>query len=154
MGQASCTPRTSGTAGYEAHPAFAAWPREAIRALNSASVVVDIPRGTTLYTAGDPAAGLYLLRAGQIELVMPAERSRCRVSHVVEAGGTIGLGPTLSGRPYEFTARAARASSALFVPRKKFLEILSRFPTASISVSQVLSREIELAYRRLLALRS
>ena len=41
-----------------------------------------------------------------------------------------------------------------FVPRDEFLTILSRFPQATISVSEALSSEVELAYRRLVALRS
>jgi CRP-like cAMP-binding protein len=146
---------SSGTRpGFGLHPAFADWPREALKALDRACVRKPFAKGVTIYKAGDPVLGLYLVRSGEINLLNPEVDGRVSVSHSVEAGGTVGLGPTVSGRPYEFTARTASACSTLFVPRKDFLAILSRFPEATISVSHVLSTEIERAYRRLRVLRA
>jgi CRP-like cAMP-binding protein len=140
--------------GFGLHPAFAAWPREALMALDRASVPVEFAKGATLYTAGDPVAGLYLLRSGEVKLLMPERDGKSSVSHTVAAGGTVGLGPTVSGQPYEFTARATSRCSAAFVPRQGFIAILRRFPEATLSVSHVLTIEIERAYRHLRGLRT
>jgi CRP-like cAMP-binding protein len=123
-------------------------------ALDRASIPVDFAKGVTLYTAGDPVAGLYLLRSGGVKLLIPERDGKSCLSHTVAPGGTVGLGPTVSGRPYEFTARATSRCSALFVSRQDFIAILSRFPDATLSVSHVLSTEIERAYRRLRYLRA
>jgi CRP-like cAMP-binding protein len=139
---------------WERHPAFSLWPQEALHELNVKSVQVECADGATLYSAGQPSAGIYLVRSGRVELLLPATRGKFVVSHVVEAGGTIGLGPVVSGKPYEFTARIIGPAVLCFVPREEFMTVLSRYPQATISVSETLSREVELAYRRLVALRA
>ncbi len=139
--------------GFATHPAFETWPDDAIRALNQAVSVVECPAGEVLYLAGDIAKGVFLLRQGEVELLMPGPNGQQLVSHRVRAGGTIGLGPVVAGRAYEFTARASRKVTALFVPRAAFMEILAEFPRATISVSHALSSEVAMAYRRLVSLR-
>jgi CRP-like cAMP-binding protein len=154
MQHASEHTTTSSTAGFERHPGFAAWPAEARRELDRIGIVHEYANGTELYRAGDPVTGLYLVRRGRVELLLKGTRGRFIVSHIVEPGGTIGLGPTVGGKPYEFTARTIGPTVLSFVPRVQFLAILARYPEATVSVSEVLSSEVELAYRRLIALRA
>jgi len=144
----------SSASGFMAHPGFANWPDEARHELDRASAVQEYPNGAELYRAGDPVLGLYLVRTGRVELLLRGPRGRFIVSHVVEPGGTIGLGPTVGGKPYEFTARTIGATTLSFVPREQFVRILASYPEATVSVSEVLSSEVELAYRRLIALRA
>ena len=137
---------------FDRHPGFAGWPKAALKALNHACVAVEFAAGDYLYSASDPAAGLYLLQSGSVELLL-SDSGKYVVSHIIEPGGTIGLGPTVSGKPYEFTARAVSRCTACFVPRQEFIDILCHYPEATISVSHVLSSEVEMAYRRLRTLR-
>ena|SRR5438045_3612279 len=139
--------------GFEHHPAFANWPKPALCALNGVCVDCEFKPGETLYVAGDRCRGLFLINSGQIELLLPGAGNKFVVSHVVGPHGTVGLGPTVSGKLYEFTARAIDDCAAFFVRRQDFMKILARFPEATLSVSNVLSMEVEMAYRRLRNLR-
>lgn len=86
---------------------------------------IRVTAGTTIYHAGKPIKGLYIIVSGQIEILDPdgAFVSSLGSRHTFGERGLLrdGLAAT--------TARASQESSLLLLPAQHFLELLKQSPT-------------------------
>jgi len=106
-----------------------------------------------LFEEGEKPAGVFLLRSGRVKLGV---RSRHGGQFLLEVAGTgemLGLSASVSGRPYEITARTITPVEAVFVPREDFLSFLRERPSACMEMVRVLSADLDTAYERIRHLR-
>ena len=69
----------------------------------------------TLYRAGDPASGLYLIVAGRVRVSREAE-NQTHMLHFERAGGMLGEIPVFGGGSFPATAVATESTRCLHVP--------------------------------------
>lgn len=72
-------------------------------------------RGATLYRAGDPAHGLYLVLSGRVH-VRRERVSDTEFLHTEGAGGVLGEIPVFGGGAFPASARAAAATQCFYLP--------------------------------------
>lgn len=72
-------------------------------------------RGETLFRAGDPARGLFLIVEGRVRIVRETI-GRGQVVHEEGPGGTLGEIPLFTGCPYPATATATESTRCLVFP--------------------------------------
>ena len=103
--------------------------------------IVSKRKGTILFSRGDTAAGVFLVRAGKVLLALdrinPAFPPRTR-----GAGSVIGLPAAVGGSPYSLTATVIEDAELAFVPRDELVDCLKQNPSLCFEVMDILSREI------------
>src|SRR5438105_4623920 len=70
----------------------------------------SLPGGTTLYSAGESADGLYVVVNGGLGLYVPTPAGGARLSGTISPGETVGEMEVLSGKPRGATAVTLRAT--------------------------------------------
>jgi CRP-like cAMP-binding protein len=98
-------------------------------------------KGTTLFRAGEPAKGVFLIRSGQVRLSL-GEAPSVYPSRVLGPGNVIGLPASFSGEPYSLTANTEKDCCVDFIPRSRLISLFRENPEVSYEIVRVLSEEI------------
>ncbi|MGE0101044.1 MAG: Crp/Fnr family transcriptional regulator [Blastocatellales bacterium] len=98
------------------------------------------PQGTLLFIEGQDPKGVFVLCSGRAKLTISSGNGKS-LMRVAEAGEILGLGATISGRPYEVSAEMMDGGQVNFIKRENFLEFLRRDVDVSLRMAQLLSRE-------------
>lgn len=139
-------PATS--AHLDALPLFDSLPAETRRRLISAAAVRHFPAGATLFRAGDPATGLYVILEGRVR-VLRARDGRQSVIHTEEAGGTLAEVPLFEGGVLPATAEAVTATHCLHIPGDALTTIMRTDPAVALLFLRRLSARVRTLVERL-----
>ena len=121
---------------------------EFFQALAIAAAVLEIGGGTALYREGEPSGAVYFLREGRAKLYRSSggPKARDQILGVVGDGAVIGLSSALEGRPQSQGATALTDCVLYAVFRDDLVELMGRFPDASLRHARALAarnRELE-----------
>jgi CRP-like cAMP-binding protein len=94
----------------------------ALDQLLSIATVRDIPAGTCLYQAQDPATAVYVILDGRVELTDPADRGR--VFEQLTTHDAFGRMSFVTGMPRATEAHTATQVRLLVIPRDAFMAVL------------------------------
>ena len=90
---------------------------------------VDAPKGSVVFSAGDPGDSMYIVLAGRLRLDPPEDGSeRRQASGEVRRGGTIGELEMLTGQDRPFSATVVRDTRLARIPRDGFLRLAESYP--------------------------
>ncbi|HXE91535.1 MAG TPA: cyclic nucleotide-binding domain-containing protein [Terriglobales bacterium] len=110
-------------------------------------------KGECLFREGRNARGVYVLRAGEAELVVNPPGGKRIVVCKARPGTLLGLSAAIRGTPAELSAEVTRPSRVLYIPRPQFLRFLKQHTAAWLPILQRLSRDVEEAHQRVHAIR-
>ena len=99
-------------------------------------------RGATLYQRGMAATGFYLVESGSVRVLLPIKNG----VHLLETAGEgaiLGLPETVPGTIYRTTVQADESTTAAFLARDDFLELLGKHPDLGIHVIRMLSNNLQ-----------
>jgi CRP/FNR family transcriptional regulator len=118
------------------------------QALAMSAEVLEIGAGTVLYREGEPSGAVYLLREGRAKLYRTkgGPKVRDQILGVVGDGSVLGLASALEGRPQNAGAAALTDCVLYAVFRDDLVEVLGRFPEATLRLARFLAartRELE-----------
>ena len=99
--------------------------------------------GEIIFKEGDPAGGLYLVRAGRVRLTV-RERDREIVLGTAGPGDTLGELAAVDGGPRTATAHALGATAADYIPREMFAASLSSAPAAAVLLLHRMAKRLRL----------
>jgi len=99
---------------------------------------VLFPPGATIFSEGAPAADIYSVVTGRVELCREAGRIE-----VLGPGESFGTLAALTREPRFFTARATERSRCLRLHRDTFWEIVEAYPQVAHGVIETLARKVE-----------
>ena len=121
---------------------------EFFQALAIAAAVLEIGGGTALFREGEPSGAVYFLREGRAKLYRSSggPKARDQILGVVGDGAVIGLPSALEGRPQSQGATALTDCVLYAVFRDDLVELMGRFPDASLRLARALAarnREME-----------
>ncbi|MFR9749717.1 Crp/Fnr family transcriptional regulator [Nocardia sp. 004] len=89
--------------------------------------VRPVPTGAVVFAAGHPPGGVWIVRAGQLELTVGSGRRRAVVD-ILRPGDVDGDIPLLLDMPLMYTARALTDSTCLFLSQAAFEKLLAGHP--------------------------
>jgi CRP/FNR family transcriptional regulator, dissimilatory nitrate respiration regulator len=89
--------------------------------------VLRVPAGATVFVAGEPADGLYVVVLGRVRLNL-GSGANSRVIAVMERGDCIGLAVLLQRGTYPVTATAAEDSLLVRVPATTVQRVMAEVP--------------------------
>jgi CRP-like cAMP-binding protein len=99
------------------------------------------PAGTTIFSKGDPADSLCILREGIVRLVSLSEQGAETILHLLKADSIFGE-LLLSEELRAFTAVSESDTVISFLPKAGFLKFLTSSPTGSLNFIRLLSRRL------------
>jgi CRP-like cAMP-binding protein len=108
----------------------------------------DFSRGSTLYRYGAVASGLYLVEKGAVRVLLPTSDNKSQLLEIAGAGAILGLSESLSGDNYRVTVQAEEPTSAVFIARKDFIQLLNGQQELCMQVVQLLSESLHGLYHR------
>ncbi|MBI5014342.1 MAG: Crp/Fnr family transcriptional regulator [Deltaproteobacteria bacterium] len=104
---------------------------------------VDARRHEVLFREGDPAEGLYVLLAGGVKIYKLSADGKEHILHVVRPGQAFAEAAIFMPRGYPAYAEALQKSTALFLPKAAFLNLLREEPDVSLNIIATLSRYLK-----------
>ncbi len=99
-----------------------------LRALADATDVRKAARGTAVFSEGQPAEGLFIVRTGEVKVMKGGRDGREQILYIAKPGRPIVEGIRFDGRSYAASAIAMRTATALLVPNEAILQIGERRP--------------------------
>ncbi|MBW3594512.1 MAG: Crp/Fnr family transcriptional regulator [Actinobacteria bacterium] len=116
-------------------------PSRAIEELCAAVEEVTLRAGETLYAKHERPSGVWIIRAGAVELFDSNGKNRYVVS-VLRIGDFVGDLHLLVGAESPFTAKAVERTLAFFVPRGDFERIVHSYPALGLAWSSQCARRL------------
>jgi CRP-like cAMP-binding protein len=127
---------------------------ETRKAFRSSQVKLSFPGPSVLFGEGDISRGIYVVNGGEIKLSMFRGRTKGVQSRLARRGEILGLGPTVSGRPYEVTAEALGPCQVSFVPSPDFMRLMQQDSEFAFHVIHHLCADIGSVFRSVRFVRS
>lgn len=110
------------------------------------SIVSDLNcvhgRGKVLFSEGEPARGVYILRTGRASVSIASSEGRVITLRMAQAGDVLGLNAVLRSSTYETTVRTLEPCRTDFVPRPQLFELIGKSQAGSQVVLKILSHEL------------
>ncbi len=98
----------------------------------------SVPGGRTLYTAGDAADLLYLVRAGRLGAIRKGENGESQFLGVIKPGEPAGEMALVAGTPHSATVVAMRDSEVLALPRRAFFAACRKDPALMAELARLM----------------
>jgi CRP/FNR family cyclic AMP-dependent transcriptional regulator len=109
--------------------------RKAECELESLKTSFDCPADTVLFIEEQAPDNVLSLLEGQVKLSMNSSKGRRQILGIANPGETLGLASVLSGSRYDITAETLSPCRIASVVREKFIEFLTRNPSAYRNVA-------------------
>ena len=100
------------------------------------------PRGRVLFTEGEPARGVYLLRSGRAIVSISSSEGKVVILRTAEPGDVLGLSSVLSHSSYDTTIKTLAPCRTEFVRRAELLKLMQHSLAGTQAVLKILSREL------------
>ncbi len=123
--------------------------QELIQALTKHSRPVPCQESCILFDQGELPSGVYILRSGEVALLMKAQSGRVVMCMNVGAGALLGLPGVIANQPYTLTAMVKKGSEVAFVTRQDFEQVIQAEPSLYPKVLEVLAGEVRIARQAL-----
>ncbi len=98
-------------------------------------------RGKVLFSEGEPARGIYILRTGRAAVSITSTEGRVVILRMAGAGDVLGLNSVLGNVSYDATVKTIGPCRTDFIARAELLDLLER-PAGAKAMLTILSREL------------
>lgn len=120
---------------------FGGTSRREARKISSLCTEKWFPRGTSIFSEGDPGDSLYILKKGLVKLISLLGEGRETILHILKPDEIFGE-LLLSEEKRAFTAVAIEDALVITISRESFLRILAAVPTVDLNFIRVLSKRL------------
>ena len=110
------------------------------------------PRGSVLFSEGQPAQGVYILCQGRIKLSTCSRDGKVIILQIAAAGEVLGLSAVISGSDYEATAEVIEPCQISFIRKADFLRLLQQNVDACLNAVKQLSQNYQTAHLQICSL--
>ncbi|HEU4510003.1 MAG TPA: Crp/Fnr family transcriptional regulator [Pyrinomonadaceae bacterium] len=95
-----------------------------IRASNISNLNSLHRRGKVLFSEGEPARGIYILRTGRASVSITSSEGKVVILRMAEAGDVLGLNSVLRGCSYDATVKTLDPCRTDFIARSEVIDLL------------------------------
>jgi CRP/FNR family transcriptional regulator len=117
-------------------------PENALAGLAAQGRERKLQRGQILFTANEPAEGLYVVLSGSVRAFRENVDGREQTIHVESVGGILAEVPVFDGGPYPSTTMAEEDSELLFLAKEDVRRFLLQYPEAALTALAILSKKL------------
>ena len=140
------------TCNLRADRIFCDLPPAALQSFENIKFATAYPQGAVLFVEGQMPRGIFVICKGSVKLSINSPSGRTMIVKLADAGEVLGLGATISGKPYEVTAETIDPCQVNFVKRDDFLRFLKDDVEACFKVAEQLGEKYHNACKELRAL--
>lgn len=115
-------------------PIFNHLTKEEMREIVKTTVSVSYPRGNTIYRAGEPSKGLYIVHKGRVKIYRLSESGKEQLIRILEPGDFTGELSLFSASTHDAYAEAMLATEICMMNRHDFQQFLMKYPQISLQV--------------------
>ena len=119
-----------------------------LQALHGVKPLQQFPKGSTLIRQSCAAKGIYLIKSGEVRVLLPTGQNQRQLLEVVGPGTMLGLSENMTGENYRITAEAGDQTTAVFIPRAEFLSLLREHCDFCMQVVRLLSEDLDGLYEK------
>ena len=94
---------------------------------------------TTIFSENEEAEGFYFVESGRVKIFKLSPEGKEHVLHICESGEMFAEAAMFAGKVYPAYAEALEKSHLLFIPKKGFLYLITKYPDISIKMLGTLS---------------
>ena len=123
-------------------PLFASLTEKEMEALAGRMSSRRFGRGATLFSEGEPCAGLFLVATGKIRIFKLSAAGREQVLAVEGPGSSFAELPVFDGGNYPASASALEDAEVLFISRKDFQNFCREHPEVALKVLAVVGSRL------------
>ena len=113
-----------------------------IHSSNVSNLSLLHPRGKVLFSEGEPARGVFILRTGRATVSISSSEGRMVTLQVAQPGDVLGLNSVLRKASYNTTVKSIESCRTDFIGRTELVDLMERSQPAAQAISQLLSREV------------
>lgn len=95
-----------------------------------------------IFNEGDKAKGLYMVGKGKIKVFKLSFDGKEQILHIYGPGHTFGEVPVFQGGNFPASSMALEASSIIYMPRDKFVALITSTPGLGMNLLADLSRRL------------
>jgi len=110
----------------------------ALQAFDRIKYATAYPKGAVLFMEGETPRGIFVLCEGRVKLSLSARDGKTLILKIVKPGEVLGLSATVSGKPYELTAKTIAPCQVSFVKREDWLRFLKENSDACFKAAEQL----------------
>ena len=123
-------------------PLFQGLCQEDLEALVTIVMTHNCKRGQVIFSEGDEAIGFYVVLAGRVKIFKLSVEGKEQILHIYGPGHTFGEVPVFEGKSFPASSMALEKSSILFLPRNKFVDLITITPGLGMNLLADLSRRL------------
>ncbi|MCP3944242.1 MAG: Crp/Fnr family transcriptional regulator [Desulfobacteraceae bacterium] len=99
-------------------------------------------KGRFIFQEGDLGNGIYIVNTGKIKVFKLSFEGKEQILHIYGPGHTFGEVPVFEGKNFPASSMAIEDSSILFLPRDKFVHLITTTPALSMNMLADLSKRL------------
>lgn len=112
------------------------------QALHTAGESRTLSAGDPLFSFGDTAAGIFLIRRGRVQTSLPNHSGRELMRTLAGPGSVLGLSSALCARGYQCNAVALEPVELTFLPTGTLNDLLRRRPEIGMQAMTLMCEEM------------
>jgi CRP/FNR family transcriptional regulator, cyclic AMP receptor protein len=99
-------------------------------------------RAKVLFSEGDTARGVYILRTGRATVSISSSEGRIVIPRIARAGDVLGLNSVVRSSSYDATVKTLEPCRTDFIPRAELIELIEKSHAGARAVLKLLSHEV------------
>jgi CRP/FNR family transcriptional regulator len=123
-------------------PLFAGLPADQHRALAGIAIERSFDKGETIFLEGGEAVGFYIVVSGRVKIYKLSMEGKEQILQVFGPGEPFAEAVVFAGQRFPAHAEALDAMTALFFPRREFIDLVTRHSSLALNLLAELSRRL------------
>ncbi|MDD5711460.1 MAG: Crp/Fnr family transcriptional regulator [Smithellaceae bacterium] len=120
-------------------PLFKGLPASQIQEIAKVSLLKKYAKGENIFSEGDENYGFYVIISGRAKVFKLSSEGKEQIFHFFAAGDTLGEVSVFTDQGFPASAAADEETTAIFIPRASFIELIRRDPTLALNMLGILS---------------
>lgn len=122
---------------------FGSLPDIQLQKIEQIGIEKPFENGEMIFSEGDFGDGFYIVISGRIKIFKLSSDGKEQILHIFGAGEPFGEVPVFTGQKFPANASTIEKSTLFFLPRSKFIEIISNTPALALNMLAVLSLRLK-----------
>ncbi|MFA5903015.1 MAG: Crp/Fnr family transcriptional regulator [Desulfobacula sp.] len=113
-----------------------------MKKIASIATTLNFDKGEMIFHEGDKGNGIYMVEKGTIKVFKLSFEGKEQILHIYGPGHTFGEVPVFEGKNFPASAMAIEKSVIIFLPRDKFVNLITSTPGLGMNLLADLSRRL------------
>lgn len=113
-----------------------------LKKIASIATTLNFDKGEMIFHEGDKGNGIYMVEKGTIKVFKLSFEGKEQILHIYGPGHTFGEVPVFEGKNFPASAMAIEKSVIIFLPREKFVNLITSTPGLGMNLLADLSRRL------------